>query len=49
MPPVRLEKFETSSVVELFAGQGVADVSAYVVVADAPGVRIAVRALPDLR
>jgi hypothetical protein len=48
MPAVRLQKFQASPVVEFFAGQGVADVLAHVVVADTPGIRIAVRPLPDL-
>ena len=49
MPAVRLEEFQASVIVEFFAGQGVADVLADVIVADTPGIRIAVRPLPDLR
>jgi hypothetical protein len=49
MPAVRLQKFQASLIVEFFASQGVADVLADVIVADTPGIRIAVRPLPDLR
>jgi hypothetical protein len=49
MPAVRLQQFQASLVVEFFAGHGVADVLADVIVADTPGIRIAVRPLPDLR
>jgi hypothetical protein len=49
MPAVRLQQFQASLVTEFFAGQGVADVLADVIVADTPGIRIAVRPLPDLR
>jgi hypothetical protein len=48
VPPIRLEDLQTGVVVELFAGEGVADVSADVKVADAPGVRIAMCPLPNL-
>jgi hypothetical protein len=48
VPTVRLEKFQASVVVEFLSGQGVTDVLADVIVADTPGIRIAVRPLPDL-
>jgi len=45
---VRLKDLQTGVVIEFLAGQGVADVPAHVIVANAPGVRIAVGTLPYL-
>jgi hypothetical protein len=46
---IRLEDFEAGVIIEFLAGEDIGDVSADVIVADAPGVRIAVCALPHLR
>jgi hypothetical protein len=48
LPAIRLEDFKAGLIIELFAGQGVSDVSTDVIVADASGVRIAVGALSYL-
>jgi hypothetical protein len=48
VPAIRLEDFKTGVVVELLPGKGIGDVSADVVIPDAPSVRITVRALPYL-
>ena len=48
VPAIRLEDFQARLIIELFPGQGVGDISADVIVANAPGVRITVGALPYL-
>jgi hypothetical protein len=48
VPAIWLEDLQAGVVVEFLASQGVADVPAHVIVADAPGVWIAVSALPHL-
>jgi hypothetical protein len=42
---IRLEDFQARIIIEFLAGQGICDVPAHVIVADAPGIRIAMRAL----
>ena len=43
--PIRLEDLQAGIVIEFLAGQCICDVPAHVIVADAPGIRIAMRAL----
>jgi hypothetical protein len=49
VPAIRLKDFQASVVIELLAGQRVGDVPAHVIVTDAPGIRVAMRALAYLR
>ena len=49
MSAIRLEDFEAGVIIEFLAGEDIGDVSADVIVTDAPRVRIAMCALPYFR